>query len=735
MHLAASSFAGTREEQLCVLGGLLLWGCIAWLFTARAARKTNVVANNLAAPLLDDDAPKHAVRSRVRLAARQAAYYIMAVYYATCFLIYAVRLLRSRGEKQARLYRAAADVLRALAWILAARADAQECRSSPARPSAAAFVFVAFSALAALRETRISPEKFHLSAPSLWALCVHAVLLVVTRTGDTATLRLRPLSPEEKAIELHEIVGFTWLRGLFDRKAVLKDENLAVEDLPRQVEGDLVAATWPRLQALLEKYPEARAGAPGRSRTLALFNVLCRLCWPQFVAAGVCRLFYIVTGYAQPLGLYLILRRFGTDDAFGWAAVGLLFGGPLLNATADALQMFLQRRVATRCRGAIMVLIYDKARRVDMAAASLQPAAGRTGKPESGGGGRVGEVVGLMSADVQNALTAIAYFHWVWGPIIQLVITLCALFWLVHVAAVGALIVIFLNTAINKSIFGKLAKASKEFLVARNFRLELVTEMLQGSRIVKMLGYEQGIFDAIKGRREKELGKLAKILRLQVAVSTTINATPPIMGVATFVAMSWLLGKPIDAATGFTTLTLLENLRFVLMQAPSAATFIITGYVSLQRVEAFLDAPEVDAKPSSDGVKRGEVRVDGADFRWGGAADAVSATAGPDAPLLPAGDPNARGLTLRGVDLRVAPGTLTLVVGVTGGGKSSLLAALLGEIRRVRGRVAVGGSTAYCPQQAWCQNASLKENITFGNDTKDDARCAYPRVYYYARAA
>ena len=75
-----------------------------------------------------------------------------------------------------------------------------------------------------------------------------------------------------------------------------------------------------------------------------------------------------------------------------------------------------------------------------MAAASLPPSAGR-GRPqkkESGGGGRVGEVVGLMSADVQNALTAIAYFHWVWGPVIQLVITLCALFWLVHVAAVGA---------------------------------------------------------------------------------------------------------------------------------------------------------------------------------------------------------------------------------------------------------------------------------------------------------
>ena len=196
MHLL-SSIGGTREEQLCILSAALLWGVVAWLFTVRAARKTNnnITANdnNLEAPLLDE--PKHAIRSRVRLAARQAAYYVLAIYYAICFLVYAVRLLRSRGEQRARLYRAGADILRAVAWIVAAKADAQECRSSAERPSLAAAAFVFCSALAALRETRVSAAKFHLSAPSLWALCAHAILLVVTLTGDKATPRERPPSP------------------------------------------------------------------------------------------------------------------------------------------------------------------------------------------------------------------------------------------------------------------------------------------------------------------------------------------------------------------------------------------------------------------------------------------------------------------------------------------------------------------------------------------------------------
>ena len=75
MHLSLSSIGGTREEQLCILSAALLWGVVAWLFTMRGARKTNnnITANdnNLEAPLLEDE-PKHAIRSRVRLAALRA---------------------------------------------------------------------------------------------------------------------------------------------------------------------------------------------------------------------------------------------------------------------------------------------------------------------------------------------------------------------------------------------------------------------------------------------------------------------------------------------------------------------------------------------------------------------------------------------------------------------------------------------------------------------------------------
>lgn len=39
---------------------------------------------------------------------------------------------------------------------------------------------------------------------------------------------------------------------------------------------------------------------------------------------------------------------------------------------------------------------------------------------------------------------------------------------------------------------------------------------------------------------------------------------------------------------------------------------------------------------------------------------------------------------------------------------------LVGEMRKVSGRVSFGGQVAYCAQTAWIQNATLRENITFG---------------------
>lgn len=59
--------------------------------------------------------------------------------------------------------------------------------------------------------------------------------------------------------------------------------------------------------------------------------------------------------------------------------------------------------------------------------------------------------------------------------------------------------------------------------------------------------------------------------------------------------------------------------------------------------------------------------------------------------------------------------TLTAIVGTVGAGKSSLVYAILGEMNKLNGKVNTSGKIAYVSQQAWIQNATLKDNILFGN--------------------
>uniref|UniRef100_A0A8U7PAC6 ABC-type glutathione-S-conjugate transporter n=1 Tax=Corvus moneduloides TaxID=1196302 RepID=A0A8U7PAC6_CORMO len=67
-------------------------------------------------------------------------------------------------------------------------------------------------------------------------------------------------------------------------------------------------------------------------------------------------------------------------------------------------------------------------------------------------------------------------------------------------------------------------------------------------------------------------------------------------------------------------------------------------------------------------------------------------------------------------DLTVPQGSLLAVVGQVGAGKSSLLAALLGELETTDGCVTMKDTAAYVPQQAWVLNASVEDNILFGKE-------------------
>uniref|UniRef100_A0A8C9G230 ABC-type glutathione-S-conjugate transporter n=1 Tax=Pavo cristatus TaxID=9049 RepID=A0A8C9G230_PAVCR len=147
----------------------------------------------------------------------------------------------------------------------------------------------------------------------------------------------------------------------------------------------------------------------------------------------------------------------------------------------------------------------------------------------------------------------------------------------------------------------------------------------------------------------------------------------------------------LDAEKAFVSLSLFNILKFPLTMLPQVISNIAQTSVSLKRIQQFLSHDELD--PNC--VER-EVIAPGREI----------------SVVLRGAD--AEPCFLHSINLLVPSGALVAVVGHVGCGKSSLVSALLGEMEKLEGEVAVKGSVAYVPQQAWIQNATLKDNILFG---------------------
>uniref|UniRef100_A0A8C1V5V3 ABC-type glutathione-S-conjugate transporter n=1 Tax=Cyprinus carpio TaxID=7962 RepID=A0A8C1V5V3_CYPCA len=273
----------------------------------------------------------------------------------------------------------------------------------------------------------------------------------------------------------------------------------------------------------------------------------------------------------------------------------------------------------------------------------------------------VGEIVNLVSADTQKLMDFVVYFNAVWVAPIE--IALCFFFlWQVRTD--------FAHVILNSHVQ----------MTYMDGRIKLMNEILSGIKILKFYAWENAFRERILGCREKELNALKKS---QILYSISI---------ASFNSSTFLI-----AFAMFGVYVLIDE-KHVL----DAQKVFVTALVSLRRLGKFLCQDElkldsVERAPYHPGEYVDAVVIDNGSFIWSKESTPC----------------------LRGINVEVQRGSLVAVVGHVGSGKSSLLSAMLGEMEKKSGHVTVSGSVAYVPQQAWIQNATLKDNILFGCEMKD----------------
>ncbi len=352
----------------------------------------------------------------------------------------------------------------------------------------------------------------------------------------------------------------------------------------------------------------------------------------------------------------------------------------------------------------------------------------------------------------------------------QLACTLAALFWLMGYAAFGGLGVCLFAFPLNAVVMRRVKVLQERLMNQKDKRMALITEAVGAIRAIKLHAWEDEFERRIAKQRDEEVATLLAFQKLNAVVSTMWLTTPTTAGLASFLIKSRLIPPyRITAAQGFTALTLFQLLSVSLTFLPYVINSAIQANVGLRRISRFLALDDVDGRDHGTQlrIERGEVVIHEASFNWkspppadaaeaakkksqkgrrwwggsrrakteDGAASVTSTTtapllasATPAVPTTPAlsavADASTDGVqpvaartahTLSNVTLAVRPGELAIICGPTGCGKSSLLAAMLGDMPRLGGHAAIRGKISYCPQRAWLANASLRENILFGS--------------------
>uniref|UniRef100_A0A668A935 ATP-binding cassette, sub-family C (CFTR/MRP), member 10 n=1 Tax=Myripristis murdjan TaxID=586833 RepID=A0A668A935_9TELE len=397
---------------------------------------------------------------------------------------------------------------------------------------------------------------------------------------------------------------------------------------------------------------------------VGLLRVLHKAFGLRYYMLGLLKLVSNMLGFAGPLllsSLVGFMEEEGAPVSQGaWCALGL-FTTTLLSAVLRNVFVFEVSKVALSARASLVSVIYGKALRVSgsgLARFSL------------------GEVVNFMSTDTDRMVNFFNSFHELWSLPVQFSIALYLLYLQVGVAFLGGLGVAVLLVPLNKFLASRILDNNKHMLRHKDSRVKVMTEILFGIRVIKFYSWEPYFAQKVAGCRRQELSRLKAIKYLDAVCVYTWAALPVVISILTFVTYV-LLGHELTAAKVFTTLALVGMLILPLNSFPWVLNGVLEAKVSLERIQRFLKLANQDLQAYYS-----------------------------------------QGMYVC-LFYCVFQGSLVVVVGKVGCGKSSLLAALTGELNRLGGAVYVRGQDAgfgLASQEPWIQHATVRDNILFGRE-------------------
>ncbi|KAI0999171.1 ABC-type transporter [Podosphaera aphanis] len=495
----------------------------------------------------------------------------------------------------------------------------------------------------------------------------------------------------------------------------------------------------------------------------------------EFLIGGLCQLSACILLATSPFVLRYLIKF--TEDAFNarpggppapsvGIGLGLVFGITIMQMI-QSLQTnhFIYRgmMVGGQARAVLISLIFEKAMKISGRAKATgritgsqldfksDPKLGRKiRKPkdpqisDNEKGWANGKVMNLMSVDSHRVDQASALFHLIWTSPIICIITLALLTINISYSAITgfSLLVIGLPamTLAIKVLFLRRKKINK----ITDQRISLTQEILQAVRFVKLFAWENAFLDQLQRIRKFEIRAIQIILAIRNAVYAVSLSLPIFASMLSFVTYS-LTNHTLDSARVFSSLALFNSLRMPLNLFPLVMGQATDAWSSINRIQDYLLSEEIEGDSPIDSEAEKAIEIKNADFTWeptiiqdmeprenesihlGKSEKQVLRKNSSERPV-PSVKSESEGtlverrktFNLQNINFSVGHDELIAVIGGVGSGKSSLLAALAGDMRRTSGHLMIGATRAYCPQYSWIQNTTARNNLTFGKTWRKD---------------
>ncbi|KAL6920991.1 hypothetical protein FSST1_005017 [Fusarium sambucinum] len=395
----------------------------------------------------------------------------------------------------------------------------------------------------------------------------------------------------------------------------------------------------------------------------------------QFAAGIFPRLFHSGFNFAQPFLIQSVITFVGRKEMSVQISSGLIGATVLIYlglAVSGAWHKHLSFQMVTMYRGGLVSLIFKKTLRLKTS--SIKDSAQVT----------------LMTTDVETIVAAGASVHDMWANMLELPIGI----YLLHRQIGNPSLLVLVPTIITTILSGIISIAMEPATVSWNNmvqkRVGETSSMMDQIKGIKMMGLTDFYLQTVQDLRVKELEISTKLRWLLVHFVTLAMVSAQVTPVVVILsAIYWSKSDGgLSVAEAFTSLSLVSLVTQPLVSVLVSLMQIAGVVAGCGRIQSFLLLKEQDVMTAEVPENDLAMVIEDANFST-----------------------DEGNTLLTDINMRVVHGTINMIVGKVGGGKSSLLKAIIGENTPSQGIVKREASVAYCDQVPWLRNTTIRKNI------------------------